>query len=298
MTPPPLPCSDAAAAWGLIRLEAREEAAAEPILSSFLYSSILSHDSFDRSLAFILAHRLADDTLTDAELFQIFCDVLDASPGVADAARADIFAVHDRDPACSSHSQALLYSKGFHAIQAQRIAHELWKRGSRVLALTLQSRMSEVFAADLHPGARFGRGIFLDHGTGVVIGETAVIGNDVSILQNVTLGGTGKESGDRHPKVSSGVLIGASAAVLGNIKIGRGSQIAAGSLVLRPVPPQTMVAGSPAREVGKVIGNPSERMDAWCEGDWPPSSESDAEDPAPCKQSEERDADPEPEWFI
>lgn len=170
-----------------------------------------------------------------------------------------------QDPACASYSQALLYFKGFHAIQCQRIAHCLWIAGRRVLATALQSRASEVFAVDIHPAAKIGKGVLLDHGTGVVIGETAEVGNNVSILQNVTLGGTGKEHGDRHPKVSDNVLIGASATILGNIRIGKGAQVAAGSLVLKPVPPRTMVAGSPAKEVGKISGNPALKMEQWTE---------------------------------
>lgn len=170
-----------------------------------------------------------------------------------------------QDPACCSYSQALLYFKGFHAIQCHRIAHCLWHAGRRILATALQSRVSEVFAVDIHPAAKLGRGVLLDHGTGVVIGETAEVGNNVSILQNVTLGGTGKEHGDRHPKVSDNVLIGASATILGNIRIGKGAQVAAGSLVLKPVPPRTMVAGSPAKEVGTVSGNPALKMEQWTE---------------------------------
>jgi serine O-acetyltransferase len=170
-----------------------------------------------------------------------------------------------QDPACESYSQALLYFKGYHAIQVQRIAHSLWHAGRRVMSLALQSRASEVLAVDIHPAAKIGKGVLLDHGTGVVIGETAEVGNNVSILQNVTLGGTGKQHGDRHPKVSDNVLIGANATILGNIRIGKGAQVAAGSLVLKPVPPKTMVAGSPAKEVGLVSGNPAAKMDQWSE---------------------------------
>eukprot|EP00887_Chlorella_sp_A99_P003318 scaffold26.g3318.t1 len=258
-------CSDPAAAWSVIRQEAEADAKTEPLLSSFLYASILSHDSFERSLAFVLSNRLADTTLLSTELFEVFYSILRNKREVADAARADICAVRERDPACCSYSQALLYFKGYHAIQAHRIAHELWLAGRRVMACALQSRMSEVFAVDIHPAARIGSGILLDHGTGVVIGETAVVGNNVSVLQNVTLGGTGKAHGDRHPKIGDGVLIGASASILGNIEIGHGAQVAAGSLVLKPVPPHMMVAGSPASEIGVLSGNASERMEQWCE---------------------------------
>lgn len=249
--------------WKTVRREAQADAAGEPLLSSFLYASILSHENFERSLAFVLSNRLSDATLLPTELFEVFYSTLKNFPEVAGASLADLCATRERDPACKSYSQALLYYKGFHAIQCQRIAHELWKSGRRVMSLMLQSRMSEVFAVDIHPAAKIGRGVLLDHGTGVVIGETAEIGNNVSILQNVTLGGTGKEHGDRHPKISDNVLIGASATILGGIRVGKGAQVAAGSLVLKPVAPRTMVAGSPAKEVGIVTGNPAAKMEQW-----------------------------------
>lgn len=255
----------------LHRQETQRDANEEPLLSSFLYASILSHDTFERSLAFVLANRLADVTMLATELFEIFHSILKAEAKVREAAVADLVAVRERDPACITYSAALLYYKGYHALQAYRIAHTLWKRGQKVLALALQSRVSEVFAVDIHPAARVGKGVLLDHGTGVVIGETAVVGNNVSIMQNVTLGGvwcnsiqhqqrwytpqytgTGKDTGDRHPKIGDNVLISAGATILGNIRVGRGSQVAAGSLVLKPVPMSTMVAGSPAVVVGKV----------------------------------------------
>ena len=245
------------------RDEATRDAAEEPLLSSFLYASILAHDSFERALAFVLSNRLASAVMLPTQLFEIFHNVLASERDVLAAALADVQACRERDPACCSYSQALLYYKGYHALQTHRIAHALWGRGQRVLAVSLQSRVSEVLAVDIHPAARLGRGILLDHGTGVVIGETAVVGNNVSLLQNVTLGGTGKEVGDRHPKISDNVLIGASATVLGNITVGRGAQIAAGSLVLKPVPPHTMVAGSPAKPVGKLFGNPALDMQQW-----------------------------------
>ncbi|KAG2450621.1 hypothetical protein HYH02_004461 [Chlamydomonas schloesseri] len=249
--------------WKQIRTEAQADANSEPLLSSFLYASILAHDTFEQALAFVLANRLANSTMLSTQLFEIFHNFLSKEPDVRCAALSDLAACRERDPACSSYSHALLYFKGYHAIQTQRIAHALWNRKQKVMALALQSRISEVFAVDIHPAARIGKGVLLDHGTGVVIGETAVIGNNVSILQNVTLGGTGKEIGDRHPKVGDNVLIGACATVLGNIAIGEGAQIAAGSLVLKPVPPHTMVAGSPAKEVGPVVGNPALSMMHW-----------------------------------
>lgn len=255
--------NDNNALWMNIRREAERDARDEPLLSSFLYASILSHDSFERSLAFILSNRLSNATLLPTELFELFYVAIDSSDNIKKSAQADLCALRERDPACRSYSQALLYFKGFHAIQVQRISHALWKQKRRVMAAALQSRSSEVFAVDIHPAATIGKGVLLDHGTGVVIGETAVIGNNVSILQNVTLGGTGKQHGDRHPKVSDNVLIGASATILGNINIGKGSQVAAGSLVLKSVEPKTMVAGSPAKEVGKVQGNPALNMEQW-----------------------------------
>lgn len=251
------------AIWNKIRQEAAKDAAAEPLLSSFLYASILSHDTFERSLAFVLANRLADVTLMATELFEVFHSILKADKHVRDAALADLVAVKERDPSCLTYSAALLYFKGYHAIQAYRIAHTLWCRGQKVLALALQSRVSQVFAVDIHPAARIGKGILLDHGTGVVIGETAVVGNNVSIMQNVTLGGTGKDTGDRHPKIGDNVLISACATILGNITVGKGAQVAAGSLVLKQVPKHTMVAGSPAKEVGKVPWNPAINMEHW-----------------------------------
>ncbi|CAI7856702.1 unnamed protein product [Closterium sp. NIES-53] len=223
----------------------------EPILSSFLYASILAHSCFERSLGFVLANRLQNVTLLATQLMDVFDSVL-MLPNIRAAIRADVQAVRDRDPSCRSYSNALLYYKGYHALQSYRIAHALWNRGQRILALALQSRISEVFAVDIHPAARIGRGILMDHGTGVVIGETAIVGDRVSLLQGVTLGGTGKEAGDRHPKVQEDVLIGAGATVLGNISIGQGSMIAAGSLVLKDVPPHSMVAGTPAKVVGTL----------------------------------------------
>mmetsp|Transcript_29806 Transcript_29806/g.83990 ORF Transcript_29806/g.83990 Transcript_29806/m.83990 type:complete len:484 (-) Transcript_29806:31-1482(-) len=242
--------------WLAIRAEAERDAKEEPILSSFLWASVLSHDSFERSLAFVLANRLADATMMPTELFDVFYSVLKSSPATISAALADCQAAMERDPACTGYAQALLYYKGFHSLQAQRIAHVLWNKGRKVLALALQSRVSEVLSVDIHPATRLGTGILLDHGTGIVIGETAVVGNNCSMLQGVTLGGTGKSTGDRHPKVGSGVLIGANATVLGNISVGNGAQIAAGSLVLKPVPEWGIVAGSPAKLVGQVAGRP------------------------------------------
>ena len=242
--------------WDIITLLAKKDAAAEPLLSSYMYMSVLSHETLEQALSFVLANRLADSTLLPTQLMEIFNSVLFAADVdgvfVRDAIRKDIKAIYQRDPACFSYVHALLYLKGFHALQAHRIQHALWKRGQRLLALTMQARISTVFAMDLHPAARLGKGILIDHGTGVVIGETAVVGDNVSILQGVTLGGTGKDVGDRHPKIGKGVLIGAHSTILGNITVGKGAMIAAGSLVLKPVAPHTMVAGAPARAVGQA----------------------------------------------
>eukprot|EP00210_Caulerpa_lentillifera_P006218 g5939.t1 len=250
--------------WEAIRREADRDAKSEPLLSSFLYASILGHESFDRALAFVLANRLSNQIMLPTQLFEIFNEVLTSNAEVLDAAFEDVAVVREKDPSCCAYSSALLYFKGFHALQVHRISHALWNRGQKILAGCLQSRVSEVFGVDIHPAAKIGTGILIDHGTGVVIGETAVIGNNVSILQNVTLGGTGKEGGDRHPKIHDNVLIGASATILGNIIVGKGAQVAAGSLVLKPVPEHVMVAGSPAKVIGRVTGCPSMKMEQWC----------------------------------
>jgi len=239
--------------WETIREEAQRDAGKEPLLSSYLYASIMSHHSFEGCLAFVLANLLEDTTMLATQLIEIFGSVLKTYPDIGVSARRDVMAHYERDPSCTSYCQALLYFKGYHAIQAHRISHALWEKGQKILALRLQSRISEVFTVDVHPGAVIGGGILLDHATGVVIGETAVIGEDVSIMQGVTLGGTGKVTGDRHPKVGPGVLIGAKATILGNIAVGEGALVAAGSLVLKPVPPHTMVAGSPAKHVGPAL---------------------------------------------
>jgi len=246
-----------------MRVEAAADAADEPLLSSFLYASVLSHRTFGRALAFVLANRLADATLLATELMAVFEGVMREEPAIERAALSDVVAVRERDPACTGFASAFLHFKGYHAIQAHRVSHALWARGQRVMARALQSRCAEVFAVDIHPAARIGSGILLDHGTGVVIGETAVVGNHVSLVQNVSLGGTGKDAGDRHPRIGDNVLIGAGATVLGAIDVGKGAQVAAGSLVLKPVAPRTMVAGSPAAVVGVVHGNPAHRMQQW-----------------------------------
>jgi serine O-acetyltransferase len=212
---------------------------------------------------------LASQHLSAISLRDVFDEALGACAAIRDAIRRDLTAVLERDPAARGMAQPFLHFKGFHALQSYRIAHWLWQEGRHPLALYLQSRISEAFAVDIHPAAVIGKGILIDHGTSVVIGETAVVGDDVSLLHEVTLGGTGKESGDRHPKVRSGVLIGAGAKILGNVRIGDGSKIAAGSVVLNEVPPHSTVAGIPARVVGRPKGGePALQMDHAVEEDY------------------------------
>uniref|UniRef100_A0A6U9RKU6 serine O-acetyltransferase n=1 Tax=Picocystis salinarum TaxID=88271 RepID=A0A6U9RKU6_9CHLO len=246
--------------WTEIRKEAARDAEAEPMLSSFLYASVLVHSSVESVISFVLANRLAEASMLSTKLKEVFDEVLASDANLREALRCDLLAVKDRDPACTSYVHALLYFKGFHALQAHKISHTLWCRGQKVMAIALQSRMSEEFGVDIHPGASIGKGVLLDHGQGIVIGETAVVGDRVSIMQGVTLGGTGKDAGDRHPKVRHGCLIGAHAAILGNIEIGHSSLVAAGSLVLKDVGKRTMVAGSPAKVVGVTSSEPSRSM--------------------------------------
>lgn len=238
------------ATWQKIREEAAVMVAEEPMLASFFHSTILNHQSLHSALSFQLANKLASAVMPAIALREIIETAFNSDPSILDAVAADICAVKDRDPAVRHYSTPLLYLKGFHALQGYRVAHWLWQQGRTALAIYLQNQISVVFSVDVHPAAQIGLGIMFDHATGIIIGETAIVENDVSILQNVTLGGTGKEHGDRHPKIREGVMIGAGAKVLGNIEVGRGAKIGAGSVVLQPVPPHTTVAGVPAREVG------------------------------------------------
>lgn len=248
--------------WARLRQEAEQVARSEPALGGFLFATILNHDSLDGAVIHRVAARLGHAALPTDLVEQAFRDYRDADPDLGEAFRADILAVVDRDAACTRLIEPVLYFKGFHAIQTHRLAHWLWNSGRRDFALYLQSRSSEVFQTDINPNARIGKGIFLDHATGLVVGQTAVIEDDVSILQGVTLGGTGKEGGDRHPKIRRGVLLGAGAKVLGNIEVGQCARVAAGSVVLQPVPRNTTVAGVPARVVGTAgCAEPARSMD-------------------------------------
>ncbi len=236
--------------WQTIRTEMAREVEREPILASFLHATILRHNRLEEALSFHLAGKLGGPSLAEMLVREVIDEALASSPQIAESVRADLRAVKERDPATETYSQPFLYFKGFQALQAYRIAHWLWEQKRKTMALFLQNRISQVFAVDIHPAARIGHGILIDHGTGVVIGETAVVENDVSMLHEVTLGGTGKETGDRHPKVREGVLIGAGAKILGNVEIGMGAKVGAGSVVLNNVPPHCTVAGVPARIVG------------------------------------------------
>lgn len=237
--------------WKKIREEAWNCSVSEPILASFFYSTILNHNSLKSALSYQLANRLDSHTMPAILVREVIEEAFNKDPDILNAAMADIVAVQERDPAVEDYSTPLLYLKGFHALQIHRVANWLWKENRIPLAQYLQNRSSELFAVDVHPAATIGKGIMLDHATGVVIGETAIIEDNVSLLQGVTLGGTGKECGDRHPKIRQGVLIGAGAKVLGNIEIGIGAKIGAGSVVLDSVPEHTTVAGVPAKVVGK-----------------------------------------------
>jgi serine O-acetyltransferase len=250
------------ALFARIRADAQEAVRREPDLAGFLFANVLHHETLERAIIHRVAARLDHPDLGADAIEHAYTQVLAADPYIAEAFRADILAVFDRDPACTRLIQALLYFKGFHALETHRLAHALWKAGRRDFALYLQSRASAVFQVDINPGARFGKGIFLDHATGIVIGETAVVEDNVSILQGVTLGGTGKEIGDRHPKIRHGVLLGAGAKVLGNIEVGHCARVASGSVVLSPVPNNTTVAGVPARVVGAAgCAEPARTMD-------------------------------------
>ncbi len=237
--------------WQEIRDEVHDFSKDEPVLASFFHSAILSHDSLETALGYNLAEMLGNMALSKLAIRQVFAEALENDGSIGEKMRRDLLAHRERDPACDKYAMPILYFKGFHALQVHRVAHYLWRNNRESLAAHLQSLCSEVFCVDIHPGAQIGGGIMVDHATGLVIGETAVVEDDVSMLHAVTLGGIGNETGDRHPKIRSGVLIAAGAKILGNIDVGEGAKIGAGTLVLESVSPHTTVAGVPARVVGR-----------------------------------------------
>lgn len=241
--------------WHTIRQETREQAENEPALASFLHATILNHHTLESALSFHLANKLANPAISALQIREIIEHSIDQHNCISTSVRADIQAIYERDSACDSYSLPFLYFKGFHALQAYRVANCLWRRGRTSLAYFLQSHIALTFGVDIHPAATIGKGIMLDHAIGIVIGETTVIEDDVSIMQHVTLGGTGKEAGDRHPKIRKGSLISTGAKILGNIEIGEGVKVGAGSVVLEDVAPHTTVVGVPAKAVGVPISS-------------------------------------------
>ena len=247
--------------WQALREEAEAIVAQDATMTSFIHANVLNKSTLEDVVIHRICERLHQSDFSGNTIRAAFNAMLKDWPEWSEVLRTDIAAYYERDPACTRFIEPILYFKGFQAVQTARLANWLWKQGRRDFALYLQSRMSETFQCDINPQAEFGRGIFVDHATGLVVGATARVGNDVSILHAVTLGGTGKEGGDRHPKVKDGVLIGAGAKILGNIEIGHCSRVAAGSLVLKPVPPKTTVAGVPAKVVGVAgCASPSRSM--------------------------------------
>ena len=238
--------------WDAIRREALTQIAQEPMLASFFHTVVLSHRTLEDALSYQLASKLASATVGELTMREVIQEAFEGSPGIGLSCRRDLQAVLQRDPACRGYFVVILYFKGFQALQSYRVAHHYWRHGREALALFLQSRISQAFSVDIHPAATIGAGILIDHATGLVIGETAVVDDNVSMLHDVTLGGTGKSVGDRHPKVRHSVLIGAGAKILGNIEIGEGARIGAGSVVLHPVQAHTTVAGVPAHIVKGV----------------------------------------------
>ncbi len=257
------------AQWIKLRTEVEKMASDEPLLSFYLNSVVLDQKSFEAALSSLLSWKLATAHVDAAALQSLFFNAFNHSESIKKTIKRDLDAIVERDPAARGYAEPFLNFKGFHALEAYRVSHVLWTNNKKVLALFLQNRIAEVFSLDIHPAARVGKGILIDHGTSVVIGETAVIGDDVSLLHEVTLGGTGKEQGDRHPKVGNGVLIGAGAKILGNVKIGNGSKVGAGSVVLDDVPEHCTVAGIPARVVGHPkTQKPSLLMDQSLDGEF------------------------------
>lgn len=248
--------------WARVRSEAEDIVRREPELGGFLMSTVLNHDRLEVAVGHRVAARLDHVDVPRSLIWQAFDEATHSDGSLGEAIRADLSAVVERDAACHRAIEPLLHFKGFHAIQAHRLAHWLWKQGRRDFALYIQSRASNIFQVDVHPAAPFGKGVFFDHATGIVVGETAVVEDNVSMLHGVTLGGTGKQDQDRHPKIRHGVLIGAGASILGNIEVGHCSRVAANSVVLRDVPPNVTVAGVPARIVGaSPCAEPAQSMD-------------------------------------
>ena len=252
--------------WERLRAEAERMAEREPTLAGFIHATVLKHDRLEHALSYHMARKIGGEDLSPLAVRETFEEAIAAEPEIGAALRADLSAVLERDPAGQSIADAVLYYKGFHSLECYRIAHWLWRQDRKAMALFFQSRISQLFAVDIHPAAKLGRGIMIDHATGVVIGETAVVEDDVSIMQDVTLGGTGKESGDRHPKIRRGVLLSLGAKVLGNIEIGEYSRVGAGSVVLKSVPPGCTAVGVPAKLVNCDCGeNPSQQMNHFIE---------------------------------
>lgn len=247
--------------WTRLRFEAAASAAEEPTLASLLNAAVLSHDRLQDALSYFLAQKLSGSEMNALQIREIFEDAYESDDTLALSAERDMAAVNERDPACRSFLQPFLFFKGFQALQTHRLAHWLWNEGRDTLAFFFQARSSELFNVDIHPACQIGSGVMFDHATGIVIGETAVVGDDCSILQGVTLGGTGKEYGDRHPKIGKGVLVSVGAKVLGNISIGDGARIGAGSVVLKDVDAECTVAGVPARPVGGPCCGAAKAMD-------------------------------------
>jgi len=244
--------ASAGSLWQAMRSEVHARAEFEPIMATYFQATVLNHDTLDGSLSFLLASKLDSSVVSSMALREIIQDAFANEASLTRAAEIDIKATRERDPACNSYSTPFLFYKGFQALQIHRVAHWLWTQERHSLAFFLQNQVSTIFGVDIHPAARIGCGIMFDHATGLVIGETAIVEDDVSILHGVTLGGTGKESGDRHPKIRSGVMIGANASIIGNLEIGEGAKVGAGSVVMKDVPPHVTVAGIPAKIIGTL----------------------------------------------
>lgn len=239
--------------WERMLDEARACAEHEPALSKFYYDNVLAHDSLCVALAHYLSEKLHSKVISKLTLNEVFLDCNITAGAIYDAVWADLNAYVDRDPACTNFITPFLYYKGFLALQVYRYANKLWRQNRKPLARLLQHRVSQLFDVDIHPAANIGKGIMLDHATGIVIGETAVVGDNVSLLHGVTLGGVGTDGNKRHPTVGSGVMMSCGAKVLGDITIGDNVKIGGGSLVLDSVPSNSTVVGVPGRVVGRSV---------------------------------------------